>query len=190
MGRNKGEPRVCPWWVGYLLLSPLRRLSEKPEAILGPHVRPGMKVVEPGCGMGYFSLPLARMVGPYGKVICLDLQKRMIARLEKRAGKAGLDGRIQASVCSAGDLGVEELAGSIDFIPAVHVVHEVPDPGRFLRQVHELLRPGGTLLLMEPRGHVNEDRFRGEIDLARDSGFVELPPPDIRKAHAALLEKR
>jgi predicted methyltransferase len=59
--------RVCPWWIGYLLLSPLRRLGQDPAKILAPYVREGMTVFEPGAGMGYFTLELARRVGPSGR---------------------------------------------------------------------------------------------------------------------------
>ncbi|MBW1912872.1 MAG: methyltransferase type 11, partial [Deltaproteobacteria bacterium] len=58
---------VCPPWIGYLLLSPLRKFFENPDKMFGPYVREGMTVMEPGCGMGYFTLPLARMVGPEGQ---------------------------------------------------------------------------------------------------------------------------
>jgi len=55
---------TCPWWFGYFLLNPIRRLVQRPTRILRPFVRPGMRVVEPGCGMGFFTLDLVRMVGP------------------------------------------------------------------------------------------------------------------------------
>jgi len=51
--------RVCPWWLGYLLASPLRRLLQDPAAIVGPYVREGMTVLEPGPGMGFFTLAMA-----------------------------------------------------------------------------------------------------------------------------------
>lgn len=61
---------TCPWWVGYLLASPLRRLMLDPHAMLAPYVRPAMTVLEPGPGMGFFTLELARLVGPSGRVSC------------------------------------------------------------------------------------------------------------------------
>lgn len=70
---------VCPWWLGYWLVSPLRRLWEHPVRMLGPFVREGMLVLEPGCGMGFFTLDLARMVGPRGRVVAVDVQERMLA---------------------------------------------------------------------------------------------------------------
>ena len=82
--------RVCPWWLGFLLASPLRRFLYSPEDILKPHVREGMNVLDVGCGMGFFSLPIARLVGETGRVVCVDLQARMIKGLLRRSKKAGL----------------------------------------------------------------------------------------------------
>ena len=91
--------RVCPVWVGYLLASPVRKLFQNPKKILAPYVEDGMKVLDVGCAMGFFSLPLARMIGSNGKVICVDVQEKMIKSLEKRAQKAGLANRIETRVC-------------------------------------------------------------------------------------------
>ena len=114
--------RVCPWWVGYLLVSPLRRLFHNPVTILGPHVNSGMTVVDIGCAMGFFSLPLAEMVGPGGRVVCVDLQERMMRPLNRRATKAGVSDRIETRVCRAHSLGLDDLNGKIDFALAFAVV--------------------------------------------------------------------
>jgi ubiquinone/menaquinone biosynthesis C-methylase UbiE len=70
--------RVCPWWIGYLLLSPFRRWGQNPNAVLGPYVTRGMTVLDVGCAMGFFTLDLARLVGSNGRVIAVDLQSRML----------------------------------------------------------------------------------------------------------------
>ena len=67
---------VCPWWAGYALLIPLRRWTHNPERWLGPLVREGMTVLEPGPGMGYFTLDLARMVGASGRVVAVAVPFR------------------------------------------------------------------------------------------------------------------
>ncbi len=85
---------TCPWWFGYFLLNPLRRLAQGPTRVLGPFVWPGMLVVEPGCGMGFFTIDLAPMVGPHGRVVAVDLQEEMLAGLRRRATRAGLERRI------------------------------------------------------------------------------------------------
>ena len=84
--------KVCPWWLGRLLASPARRLVHDPAAILPPFVTAGMTVLEPGPGMGFFTLELARLVGPRGKVVAVDVQPRMLSGLRRRAAKAGLLG--------------------------------------------------------------------------------------------------
>ena len=100
--------RVCPWWLGYFLVSPLRRLWQSPRRILSPHVSAGMTVIEPGCGMGFFTLELARLVGPRGKVIAIDLQSRMLAGLRRRAARAGLAERIEGRLVENASLGIED----------------------------------------------------------------------------------
>ena len=180
---------VCPWWLGYLLVNPLRRLIEPPERLLGPFVRPGMTVVEPGCGMGYFSLPLARLVGPGGKVVCVDLQEKMIAGLLRRARPARLADRIVAFVPSEHDLGLARFAAAAELAVALHMVHEVPNQRRFLEQMREVLRPGGLLLLVEPRGHVTVEAFEQTLAAAEQLGFRRTGRPVSGRGHGAALEK-
>ena len=182
--------RICPWYLGYLLASPLRRILENPEAMLRPHVRPGMTVLEPGCGMGFFSLPLARLVGAEGRVVCVDLQQRMIDGLRRRARKAGVLDRVETAVCSSHDLGIGEWAGRIDLALVIHVVHEVPDADRFLRQIHAALRPGGTLVIIEPKGHVTPGQFEETLALAEAVGFSrDLQTPATKPLQATLCRR-
>jgi ubiquinone/menaquinone biosynthesis C-methylase UbiE len=187
--RAKKNHHVCPWWLGYFLCCPLRKLMENPEKMLGPHVQPGMTVVEPGCGMGYFTLPLARMVGPDGHVVCVDVENRMIRRLMKRAHKAGLADRIESRICRDSDLGLQDWEGKVDLVVAIHVVHEVPDERAFLKQAYDLLKPASRLLVVEPKGHVDAQAFQTTLVHARQAGFKVLEPPKLRKELTALLEK-
>ena len=179
---------VCPWWLGYALVSPMRRLLESPERLLGPYAGPGMTVVEPGCGMGFFSLPLARMVGPTGTVVCADLQPKMIAALQRRARRAGLLERIRTAVCQADDLSLGEWAGRADLALAIHMVHEVPDVDNLMRQLHAVVRPGGRLLIVEPKGHVSTADFERTVARAAAAGFGPAQPVAARGL-AAVVEK-
>ncbi len=181
--------RMCPWWLGYVLVSPVRRLVEPPRALLAAHVAPGMLVVEPGCGMGYFTLELARMVGPGGRVVAIDLQPRMLAGLRRRAGRAGLAARIDARLAAPDRLGLDDLAGSADLAVALHVVHEVPDQRRFFAELTRALRPGGRLLFVEPRGHVKPADMAAELEAAADAGLVLVEGPPARGRLAAVLRR-
>ena len=135
---------VCPWWIGYLLLSPVRRWTQSPRRILEPWVRPGMTVVDVGCAMGYFTLPLAGLVGPDGRVVAVDLQERMLRALERRARRAGLSELIETRRCGADTLGLADLAGCVDFALVFAVAHEIPDVGKLMVELAALLSRGGT----------------------------------------------
>ncbi len=180
---------VCPWWLGYVLLTPLRRIIEKPERMLGPLVREGMTVLEPGCGMGYFTLPLARLVGPEGLVVAVDLQDKMLARLKKRAQQAGLAQRIQTRLCREDSLDLDDLAGRAQLAVAIHMLHETSSRPAFLEQVHRALAPGGRLLVVEPKLHVSRQEFAQSLAEAQQAGFTLVEPAPPIWGHCALMQK-
>lgn len=162
---------VCPFWIGYILLNPFRKLFENPEKMLGPFVREGMVILEPGCGMGYFTLPLARMVGPAGRVIAIDIQEKMISALRKRAKKADLLNRMDLRVIKPGNMDLIDLNGTIDLVIAIHMVHEIPDQNLFFEEMVKVLKPGGKLFMAEPKGHVTRQNFEHSVAVARKSGL-------------------
>ena len=181
---------VCPVWVGYLLASPTRKLFQNPKKILRPYVNEGMTVADIGCAMGFFSLPLAKMVGPGGKVICVDIQEKMIRSLEKRARKAGLSGRIETIICNDESLGLDGIKEKIDFALASYVVHEVPNPAGFFMEIYMALKPAGKLLVAEPKGRVSEKEFEKTVSVAEQNGFTVTDRPQIRRSRAVVLSKR
>ncbi len=179
--------RVCPWWLGYFLASPVRRWLQDPGAIVGPFVSDGMVVLEPGPGMGFFTLELARRVGPTGKVIAVDLQPKMLEGLKRRAARAGLAERIDARVCKENSLGLEDYTGRVDFALAFAMVHEVPEPKALFKDIHRALKPAGKLLFAEPAGHVAANAFEASLRQATEAGFVVEKGPSVRRFHTALL---
>ena len=181
---------VCPWWLGYLLASPLRRLAQDPRRILEPHVRRGMVALDVGCAMGFFTLPMARLVGEDGGVIAVDLQEKMTRSLERRARRAGLSSRIQIRTCTSTSLGIDDLDGRIDFALAFAVLHEMPDISRALADICRSLRPGGVLLIAEPRGHVSDQDFDNTSAIAIGYGLDVVNSSPIRRSHTLLLSRR
>lgn len=148
-----------------------------------------MLVLEPGPGMGFFTLELARLVGTSGRVVAIDVQPRMIDRLKRRASKAGLSNRIEARITSSDSLDVQDLSGIADFTLAFAVVHEFPDPGHFFAEIAAASKSGATMLLAEPIGHVKTADFDTEIAAAGVAGFRKVEQPPIRGSHTALLRK-
>jgi ubiquinone/menaquinone biosynthesis C-methylase UbiE len=181
---------VCPVWVGYLLASPTRKLFQNPRKILRPYVNEGMTVADIGCAMGFFSLPLARTVGSGGKVICVDIQEKMIRSLEKRARKAGLSGRIETIICNDKSLGLDDFKETIDFALASAVVHEVSSPAGFFSEIHTALKPVGRLLVAEPKGRVSEKDFERTVSVAEQNGFTATDRPEIRRSRAVVFQKK
>jgi ubiquinone/menaquinone biosynthesis C-methylase UbiE len=180
---------VCPWWMGYFLLGPFRKISENPRKILSPFVEKGMKILEPGCGMGFFTIEAARLAGPQGRVYAIDLQPKMINALKRRVRRAGVSDVVEARLCPADTLGVGDLAGSIDLALALHLVHEVPDPAVFFREVHQALRPGGRCLIVEPSPRVSGEAFEATLEAARGAGFAAEPGPEVGKSRSAVIER-
>lgn len=168
---RSGSGHVCPPWVAWMLASPLRRLLENPDRMFAPYIRPGMLVLEPGPAMGFFTLPLARMVGPNGTVVAVDIQRFMLEKLAARAEKAGLGDLVNLRLTGIDSLGVDDLAGSFDVAVVIHVLHEVPDQAAFLARLHTALKPGGRLLIREPAGHVSAAALAASLDLAARAGF-------------------
>jgi ubiquinone/menaquinone biosynthesis C-methylase UbiE len=175
--------------MGYWLLNPLRKFGQNPHEILAPHVREGMTVLEPGPGMGFFTLELARLVGPSGHVVAVDVQPRMIGKLSKRLGKTGLRERVDTRVAAAESMGLGDLRGAVDFVLAFAVVHEFSDSDRFFAEVAAASKPGASVLLVEPKGHVRVADFDAEIAAAAKAGLAVVGRPVIRRSLAAVLTK-
>jgi len=179
-------PHVCPWWGGYFIDNRLRRWIHNPDKILAPFVKPGMTAMDFGCGMGMFALAMARLVGDEGQVIAVDLQQKMLDVLQRRARKAGVSERIRLHRCEADAIGLDE---PVDFALAFYSAHEAPDLRRLLVEIHALVRPQGSFLVVEPVGHVTAKDFQRMMSLAGEIGFREHQRPRVRLSRAALLVK-
>ena len=177
---------VCPWWLCYSFDNPLRRLFHDPKRLLDPYVKPGMTVVDIGCGMGYFTIDLAKLAGPEGRVIAVDLQQQMLDALGRRARRAGMADRIVLHRCRKESLGVEEPA---DFALAFWMAHEVPDTPRFFREIFNFLKTEGRLLFVEPKVHVTQKSLERTLTVCRETGFRILEEPAVALSRAFLMGK-
>jgi len=186
LGKITGHNMVCPWWLCFTFDNPLRKLLHNPEAILSPYVRLGSTVIDIGPGMGYFSIPLARLVGPAGRVIAIDVQAKMLAALTGRAARSGIAERIQTYLASPDSLGNHPKA---DFVMAFWMVHEVPNQQTFLTEIFGFLKPKGLFLLAEPILHVPKKSFLRTVQTANEIGFIVKDMPKIRLSHSVLLTR-
>jgi len=181
--------RVCPWWMGYFLVSPIRRWMQHPEELLRPYLWSGMTILEPGPGMGFFTVPAAQMIGETGRVIAVDIQAKMLASLRRRAAKAGVANRVGTRLAKPDSLGIDDLKSAVDLVLAIAVVHEMPSAEVLFREAAAALKPGGRMLLIEPAGHVKADSFERELELAQRHGLRVQDRLEIRRCFGAALGK-
>lgn len=179
------------------LVRPEREAEEKPELALdNMGIRPGMVIADVGAGVGYFTLRLARRVGPTGRVYGVDLQPGMLERLRANARAAGL-GNIEPVLADVDNPKLPE--GQIDIALMVDVYHEAPQPQALIRNLRRALKPDGRLILLEyraedPKVPIREDhkmtveQVRAEIE---PEGFRLLPPIEVLPwQHLLILAKR
>lgn len=181
-----GQKMVCPWWLCFTFDNPIRKLLHNPETILSPYVRPGNTVIDIGAGMGYFSIPIARLVGPGGHVTAIDIQAKMLSALTSRARRCGVSERIEPHLVNSDSLGNHPKA---DFIMAFWMVHEVPNQRAFLTEIFGLLKLEGLFLLAEPILHVPKKSFLRTIQTANQVGFIIKDRPKIHISHSVLFTR-
>ena len=127
-----------------------RETTEQPEHVLDVlALREGSTVADVGAGSGYFTVRIARRVGPRGRVLATDLQPEMLALLRDKVTKAGL-GNVIPILATEGDAKLPRR--EVDLVLMVDVYHELPKPSETLAQVRAALRPDGRLALVEYRG--------------------------------------
>ena len=116
------ENLVCPWWLAYTFDNRIRRLIHSPEQIVGSYVKNSKTVIDIGCGMGYFSIEMAKRMGMNGTVFSVDLQQKMLNILVKRTQKQGIVQRIYPHLCKPDNIGI---TNKCDFALTFWMVHEV-----------------------------------------------------------------
>ncbi len=177
--------RVCPPECAPSLDNWLRRWLQNPREILAPYAKEGMTVLDVGCGPGYFSVELAKLVGQTGRVIAVDLQEEMLQKLAARTEGTALDSRIKRVQCGQNSINVTE---SVDFILAFYMVHEVPDKFALFTQLKSVLKESGRFLLVEPKlMHVSRKEFDITKKIAESVGFRVAPGPHVVLSWSALL---
>ena len=162
--------RVCPVEGAGMLTGRLRSLIHNPKKILGQYIKSGDVVLDFGCGPGFFTCPAAGIVGYEGRVIAVDLQQGMLDIMMSSAEKNGLSDIIETRKAEEDSANLSGC-GPVDLALAFYVVHEVPDGGNLFSEIHEVLKPGGRLLVIEPSFHVKKDEFEETVRSAQGKGF-------------------
>jgi ubiquinone/menaquinone biosynthesis C-methylase UbiE len=140
-------PTPTPPAVGFVLNSRLRRRYRAPAATLRRiGLRPGMRALELGPGVGLFTAEAARLLGDGGLLLALDLQMGMLRPLSRLAREAGL-ANTALGAAEAGWLPLPDASIDLAFLFAV--LPMLPDKRRALAELRRVLRPGGILAVGE-----------------------------------------
>jgi SAM-dependent methyltransferase len=173
-----------------------REMEENPEAaITAIGVKKGMTVADVGAGVGYFSLRLAKRVGPTGKVYAEDIQPEMISLLRSNAAKVGLNNVTPV-------LGMEAdpklPANSLDVVVLVDVYHEFSQPQQMLQKIRKALKADGRLVLLEYRKEDPNIPIRAEHKMSVAEVKAEVEPEgylldklvkDLPRQHVLIFRK-
>jgi ubiquinone/menaquinone biosynthesis C-methylase UbiE len=181
------KERICPVEKADSLDTKFRRWLQKPKKILKPYIKEGMTVLDFGCGPGFFSVELAKMVGSSGKVISADLQEGMLEKLKEKIKGTELENRITLHKCEKDKIG---LTTNVDFVLAFYVIHEIPDKVMLFYEIETLLNSNGQVLIVEPPFHVSKNAFEETIKKATAAGLTEVERPNVLFNKAVVLRKK
>jgi len=179
--------RVCPVERARGLENRFRKLVQNPKRILGKYVKEGMTALDLGCGPGFFSVEMAKMVGASGRLIAVDLQEGMLSMLKNKIQGTEIEERIVLHQCEEDEIGVSE---KVDFVLAFYMFHEVPNQKKLLEEIKSILKPNGDFLIVEPKlFHVSKEDFAETTRKAVEVGFKLIETPKVFLSRSMLLRK-
>lgn len=179
------KTRICPVEYSGSLDNKWRKWFQNPQKILAPYLKPGIKVLDIGCGPGFFSIEIAKMVGENGKVYSVDLQEGMLNIIKNKIAGTELESRIQLIKSNDDGFNIPE---KVDFILAFYMVHEVPDKDNLFKLLKNLLNDNGKFLFIEPTlFHVSKKEFESSLQKAANAGFKVAEGPKLTFSHSAVL---
>lgn len=178
---------VCPVERAGGLDNSVRRFLQNPKRIIRPYIRTGMTVLDLGCGPGFFTTEIAKMLLGKGKVIAADLQKGMLEKVRQKITGTELEKLIELHHCQDDIIGVTE---KVDFVLAFYMVHEVPDQDKLFQELKSILSPNGKIFIVEPNFHVTGKSFKAMLERAESKGFEIIDRPKSFFSRAVLLKTK
>jgi ubiquinone/menaquinone biosynthesis C-methylase UbiE len=184
---NEKNKRICPVEYAGGLDNSVRRLLQNPRKILKPYIHEGMTVLDLGCGPGFFSIEIAKMLKDSGKVIAADLQEGMLEKVNKKIKGTALEQRITLHKCQEDTIGVIE---HVDFVLIFYMIHEVPNQNNLLKELESILKHDGKVFIIEPKFHVSKKSFEEMINKTKDIGFEIVDRPKVFISRTVLLTNK
>lgn len=160
----------CPPWLGWLVEmdNPFSKINRSSAIIEHLDLKQGMVVTDIGCGPGRLTIPLSQKVGAGGRVVALDIQQKMLDKVQAKSKKLGLE---NITFLHAG-IGAGKLAPSMfDRVILVTVLGEIPNQKEALEEIFKSLKPGGILSITEIILDTHYQRLGKVEQLATSVGF-------------------
>lgn len=167
------------------LESSLRYFLQNPKKILKKYVRPGMTVLDLGCGTGFFTKEAARLVGNNGKVIASDVQSGMLKILKQKLKNSNLQKQVQIYKSQENTLG---LTDKVDFILVFYAFHEMKYIDNIIGELIRIVKPETHVLISEQKLHVSKYTFNSIIQKMEKNGFEIYARPKIFFSRTVIMK--
>lgn len=162
---------ACPASLTFLLENPYMNAVAGPQTLLKRlRLEEGMRLLDVGSGPGRLAVPAANIIGLRGEVVALDIQPKMLEKLQKRCEVMKLE-NIRLVNASAGSTAIE--SDYFDRALLVTVLGEIPDKGAALQMIFRSLKKGGILSITEVIPDPHYTTLAKTRALCIDAGFVE-----------------
>jgi ubiquinone/menaquinone biosynthesis C-methylase UbiE len=184
---NQGvNQSICPVEKAGMLDSFFRRIIQNPKRIIKPYVKEGMTAMDLGCGPGFFTVEMAKIIQHTGKVIAVDVQEGMLELLATKIKGTAYQDQITIHKAKSNTI---NFSGTVDFILAFYVVHEI-NRNNLFSELKSILNPDGKILIVEPNFHISKKVYEEMLQTLIKEGFEIISKPKIFLSRAILVKNK